>query len=65
MNTDAIIEEIQKLPPEEVSRVGSFLDDYRSEVEADIASAKRADELQAGTVQPLSFEEVFGHPAAE
>ncbi len=61
MNADALIEEIQKLPPEELRKVGTFLDGYLSDLEADKVSAQRAAELASDTVEPLSHEEVFDH----
>ena len=61
MNADTLIEEIQKLPPEELRKVGTFLDGYLSDLEADKVSAQRAVELASGAVEPLSHEEVFGH----
>jgi hypothetical protein len=61
MNADTLIEEIQKLPPEELQRVGTFLNGYLSDLEADKLSAGRAAELTSGAVQPLSHEQVFGH----
>lgn len=61
MNADTLIEEIQKLPPEELQKVGTFLNGYLSDLEADKISAQRAAELASGAVEPLTHEEVFGH----
>ena len=60
MNADAMIEQLQKLPPEEVERVGRFIEDYRAELEADRIAAGRDREIDEGKVRTLSHEEVFG-----
>jgi hypothetical protein len=61
MNADTLIEEIQKLPPEDIQKVGTFVDGLLSDMEADRLSANRAEELASGAVKPLSHADVFGH----
>ena len=61
MNAETLIGQIQKLPPEEIEKVGTFLHAYLSDLEADKISAERAKELETGSVKPLSHDEVFGH----
>jgi hypothetical protein len=51
MDAEAIVEELRKLPPEELRRVGTFLDRYFSDIEADKVSVQRAADL-AFRVQP-------------
>ena len=61
MTAETLIEELQKLPPEEIQKVGTFLDGFLSDLEADPISTHRAVGLISGTVNPLSHKDVFGH----
>lgn len=61
MNAETLIDEIQKLPLDEVQKVDAFLSGYVSDLEANIISEKRDEELESGAVQPLTHAEVFGH----
>lgn len=60
MNADAVIEQLRKLSPEEVERVGRFIEDYRAEQEADRIAAERDREIDEGKAKTLTHEEVFG-----
>lgn len=61
MNADTVIEEIRKLPPEDIQKVDTFVDGLLSDMEADRLSANRAEELASGAVKPLFHADVFGH----
>jgi len=61
MNAQTLIDELQKLPPDELRKVGAFLNAYLSDLEADQISAQRASKLADGLVKPLSHTDVFGH----
>lgn len=60
MSPDVVIEQIQKLPPEELERVGRFIEDYRAELEADKIAAERDQQIEEGKARTLTHEEVFG-----
>jgi hypothetical protein len=59
MTAETLIEELQKLPPEEIQKVGTFLDGFLSDLKADQISSHRTEELISGTVNPLSHKDVF------
>jgi len=59
MSAELVIDQIRKLSPEEVEKVGEFLEDYRAELQADITAAKRDQEIESGEAKPLSEEDVF------
>lgn len=59
MNADQVIDEIQKLRPEDVDKVGEFIENYREELRADIEASQRDDEIEAGEAKPLTEQEVF------
>ena len=62
MKAETLIEELRKLPPEEIQKIGTFIDGFLSNLDADQISAHRAEELISGTVNRLSHSKVPSNP---